>query len=129
MAITKEMLEKLRSVGWSFGEYEKTVGLGQVFHYQGVEHTIGGSWDASSLSEEDQTIIREGIWLPNTDDLMYWLWCEGVSVKISCTAGDGYFHSEGILSTGECLTGGGPDLQMCLYKLVFKVARHHHQIK
>jgi hypothetical protein len=61
MSITKQMMDKLLSVGFRFEEFEENLdGPGNVFFYNGVEHTIGG----------------------------------------------------------------GPDLQMCLYKLVLKVSRY-----
>ena len=48
MSITKEMMEKLLSVGFRFEEFEGHLeSPGEVFFYNGVEHTIGGRTLAS----------------------------------------------------------------------------------
>lgn len=128
MSITKEMMEKLRSVGFKFEELESNLGhSGEVFYYNGVEHTIGGAWDGSEISEKDKIIARDGLWLPNTDHLMFWLEWRNVSVKISYNSEDRYFYGEAVTEDGNIFTGGGPDLQMCLYKLVFKVSRYFQE--
>ena len=128
MSITKEMMEKLLSVGFRFEEFEGHLdGPGTVFFYNGVEHTLGGAWDGSPVSEEDKKIAREGLWLPDTDHLMLWLERSDVSVDISYSSDDGYFHGTAKTKDGETFEGGGPDLQMCLYKLVFKVCRYFNK--
>ncbi len=123
--MTKEMMEELISVGFRFEEFEGHLDSpGNVFFYDGVEHTIGGAWDGSPISEYDKIIARDGLWLPDTDHLMLWLRWRNVSVNISCSTEDRYFHGEATMENGVKFTGGGPDLQMCLYKLVFKLCRH-----
>ena len=128
MSITKEMMDKLLSVGFGFEELEGHLeSPGNVFFYNGVEHTLGGAWDGSPVREEDQKIAREGLWLPDTDHLMLWLERRDVSVDISYSSDEGYFHGTAKTEDGETFEGGGPDLQMCLYKLVFKVCRHFNK--
>ena len=128
MSITKQMMDKLLSVGFRFEEFEENLdGPGNVFFYNGTEHTLGGAWDGSPVSEEDKKIAREGFWLPDTDHLMLWLEWRDVSVDISDSSDDGYFHGTAKTEDGEAFEGGGPDIQMCLYKLVFKVCRHFNK--
>ena len=128
MSITIEMMDKLLSVGFGFEEIEGPLeSPGNVFFYNGVEHTLGGAWDGSPVSEEDKKIAREGLWLPDTDHLMLWLERRDVSVDISYSSDEGYFHGTAKTKDGEAFEGGGPDLQMCLYKLVFKVCRHFNK--
>ena len=128
MSITKQMMDKLLSVGFMFEEFEENLdGPGNVFFYNGTEHTIGGAWDGSPVSEEDKKIASEGLWLPDTDHLMLWLERSDVSVDISYSSDEGYFHGTAKTEDGEAFEGGGPDLQMCLYKLVFKVCRHFNK--
>ncbi|MBE6585212.1 MAG: hypothetical protein E7645_01650 [Ruminococcaceae bacterium] len=127
MAITKEMLEKLRNYNFSFGEYEKyTDGPGNVYYYEGMAHTIGGAWDGSPLSKADRKIIEEGIWLPSTEDLMIWLQKEKVSITISYDAKQGCFCGECVTETNEHFDDVGSNMQTCLYNLVFKVARYYY---
>ena len=128
MSITKEMMDKLLSVGFGFEELEGHLeSPGNVFFYNGTEHTLGGAWDGSPVSEENKKIAREGFWLPDTDHLMLWLERRAVSVDISYSSDEGYFHGTAKTEDGETFEGGGPDLQMCLYKLVFKVCRHFNK--
>lgn len=128
MSITKQMMDKLLSVGIRFEEFEENLdGPGNVFFYNGVEHTLGGAWNGSPVREEDKKIAREGLWLPDTDHLMLWLERRDVSVDISYSSDEGYFHGTAKTEDGEAFEGGGPDLQMCLYKLVFKVCRHFNK--
>ena len=128
MSITKQMMDKLLSVGFGFEELEGHLeSPGNVFFYNGVEHTLGGAWDGSPVSEENKKIAREGFWLPDTDHLMLWLERRDVSVDISYSSDEGYFHGTAKTEDGEAFEGGGPDLQMCLYKLVFKVCRHFNK--
>ena len=122
------MMKKLMSVGFRFEEFEGHLeSPGEVFFYNGVEHTIGGAWYCSPISEKDKIIAREGLWLPDTDHLMLWLEWHDISVNISYSSKDRYFHGEAKTEDGETFEGGGPDLQMCLYKLVFKVCRHFNK--
>ena len=128
MSITKQMMDKLLSVGFRFEEFEEHLDSpGNVFFYNGTQHTLGGAWDGSPVREEDQKIAREGLWLPDTDHLMLWLERRDVSVDISYSSDEGYFHGTAKTEDGETFEGGGPDLQMCLYKLVFKVCRHFNK--
>ncbi len=121
------MMEKLLSVGFRFEDSEGHLeSPGNVFFYNGVEHTIGGSWDGSPISEKDKIIARDGLWLPDTDQLMLWLEWHDISVNISYSSEDRYYHGTAKTEDGETFKGGGPDLQMCLYKLVFKVCRHFY---
>ena len=125
MSITKEMMEKLMSVGFRFEEFEGHLDSpGNVFFYNGVEHTIGGAWDGSPVGDEDKKIAREGLWLPDTDHLMLWLEWHDISVNISYSSKDRYFHGDAKTEDGKIFEGGGSDLQMCLYKLVLKVSRY-----
>ena len=125
MSITKEMMEKLLSVGFRFEEFEGHLeSPGEVFFYNGVEHTIGVAWDGSPISEKDKIIAREGLWLPDTNQLMLWLEWHDISVNISYSSEDRYYHGTAKTEDSETFEGGGPDLQMCLYKLVFKVSRY-----
>lgn len=122
------MMDKLLSVGFRFEEFEEHLDSPEnVFFYNGTEHTLGGAWDGSPVSEENKKIAREGLWLPDTDHLMLWLEWRDVSVDISYSSDDGYFHGTSKTKDGEAFEGGGPDLQMCLYKLVFKVCRHFNK--
>ena len=125
MSITKEMMEKLLSVGFRFEEFEGHLeSPGEVFFYNGVEHTIGGAWDGSPISEKDKIIAREGLWLPDINQLMLWLEWHDISVNISYSSKDRYYHGTAKTKDSETFEGGGPDLQMCLYKLVFMVSRY-----
>lgn len=122
------MMDKLLSVGFGFEELEGHLeSPGNVFFYNGTEHTLGGAWDGSPVSEENKKIAREGFWLPDTDHLMLWLERRDVSVDISYSSDEGYFHGTAKTEDVETFEGGGPDLQMCIYKLVFKVCRHFNK--
>lgn len=122
--MTKQMLEKLESVGFSMDWYKPYVkGPGSVFYFDN-EYTIGGRWDGSPISEKDQEIAEKGIWLPQIHHLLMWLDYNEISFKIEFSAENRYFYGTAIDKNGTVFNGSGPDFEMCLYKLIFKISRN-----
>ena len=124
--LTVEMINKLRNAGFSFPQMEENLcNPGNVFFYEDCEYVIGGKCDGSPLSAFDLKAAQEGIWLPNTDDLMLWIqWKADKDVSISYDNEKMYFYGEARGKDGKVYTGSGPDLLCCLYKLALKICKN-----
>ena len=127
MSITYEMMKELCKVGFCFENFEKAFQdpiccIGETFYYNGKEYFIG-DYDCSAISENDIEVIKNGTWLPNTDELMMWLQSKEIDVTIKYSDDDTYFYGEAKTKDGAVINGSGPDLEMCIYKLVLKTAR------
>lgn len=124
MYLTINMMRKLLLNGFSFKEFEHCCNIGMTFFYDNAEYTIGGHCnDSHQYSRLDRIVASEGIWLPNEGDLMRWLQLTDHSVEITYSDTDNYFHSKAINQKGDVFEGGGADLLMALYKLVFKICK------
>ncbi len=62
-------------------------------------------------------------WLPTLEDLLYWLRIKtAYDLELRYSAEADYY--QGIARRGDLVfTGGGPDLTVCVYKLVYKICR------
>ncbi len=139
--LTLEMVQKLKSVGFSFHDVFKNCsnsepvpfdkehycGQGMVYCFEGYDYVIGGKCEDSLMcfSEQDQKVAREGVWLPQEHDLIAWLqWKTDCDVSIDFVNAEGYFYGKATAKDGTVFTGSGPDLLCCLYKLTYKICRH-----
>lgn len=124
-SITKEMLEKLEAVGFSMEWYKPYAnGPGSVFYADNERYTIGGRWDGTPLSEKDQEIAAKGIWLPRIHELLMWFDYNEISFKIEFSAENRYFYGTAVDKNGTTFNGSGPDFEVCLYKLIFKILKN-----
>ncbi len=126
MSITYEMMKKLQAVKFRFKEFEnldEKCYIGERYFYKNNEYTIGGISDETPVTEFDIEVLKNGTWLPTTDELMLWLQTKNISLSIKYSADDMYFYSEAVTKDGNVINASGADLQMCIYKAVYKIAR------
>lgn len=127
MHITYEMMKTLRDAGFYFENFEKGLKdplccIGEMFYYNGREYKIGVT-DDSTITESHIEVIKNGTWLPDTDELMMWLQSKEVDVVIRYSDEDMYFYGEAKTKGGAVINGSGPDLKICIYKLALKTAK------
>lgn len=122
MNLTYHMVTKLRSVGFSFEQFEHMCSAGMTYYYDGKEYTIGDMCDRTSPTELEEKITREGTWLPSEGDLARWL--ELTDHEFEIKYEDSYYHGKATDESGNVFEGGGGDLLCCLYKMIFKICRN-----
>lgn len=121
--ITKYTLEKLKSVGFCFPEYEHNLNYGMCFYFENCEYIIGGSWDAP-LPQLSKKVAREGTWLPDTQQLVEWLQRSGFNFDIRWNDSEEVFTISAVdLKNGSAYTAHGIDLVNGLAKLIYKICK------
>ena len=121
MSLTYDMICKLHSVGFSFKQFEHLCSPGMTYYYEGNIYTIGGIWNGTPCTDSEQKIAREGVWLPQESDLARWLELTGHNMEIKYE--NSYYHGKATDAYGNISEGGGPDLQCCLYKMIYKICK------
>ena len=125
--LTLEMVEKLRSVGFSFPQFEQC-DIGKTYFFNGKEYTVGGFWGKNTYYEYEQMIAQKGVWLPDANDLFEWLKLTGHSVTVNYKSDERYYYGEAENGTGQFFKGSGADIECCLYKLIFKICRDSNPV-
>ena len=119
--ITPDMMRHLLSVGFIDPDYEHFLNYGMEFEHNDVCCYIGGRDDAD-FTPENQTVASEGLWLPDTDQLLSWLSRNDFSADIAMS--EGIFHITATdLQTSESYTGGGTPLAFALHKVIYKICK------
>jgi len=72
MNINISRAKKLYDKGFTYRFYQDNPHVGMVFYYNGNERILRGD-DNGELTENDLEIVKNGIWLPSSIHLMYWL--------------------------------------------------------
>ena len=126
--LTLEMTEKLHSVGFSFPQFEHSCNIGKTFSFNGKEYIISGSGGRSSYYEYERLIAQNGIWLPEAGDLFKWLELTGHSITINYKSEERYYYGEAENEAKQIFKGSGPDIECCLYKLIFKICRDSENV-
>lgn len=120
--ITEYMMQQLQSVGFSYPDYEHYLNFGMLYIWKGNTYRIGG-WEDGDFSENDRQAAAEGLWLPDSDQLLSWLNGCGFTVSMQSNA-DGYFHITATNSIdGNQYNGGGPLLSHALHKAIYKICK------
>ena len=121
--ITPYMMKKLQDVGFSYPDFEHHLNYGMVYAYRGSEHFIGANCD-SDFSDEDRAAAREGLWLPDSDQLLSWLQSNGFDLSIALDSQQPrYSISAKDLHNSACYTGGGYPLAFALHKVIYKICK------
>ena len=120
--ITIDTMKMLKSVGFSYPEYEHALNNGMLYYYNGDEYFIGG-FTMNSFSSLDHEVAKHGQWLPYASQLLKWLQNTDFSVIISTDA-DTYFSVQAKdLINGEIYSCGGATCANALAKLIFKICK------
>lgn len=121
--ISIEMVQKLRSVGFSFEECEHFLNLGSMFYFDGCEYCIGGN-ALAEFTDRDKEIASTGIWLPTDEDLLEWLKLVGFDVYIALKADTRLFDVKAIDQENQRqYRAGHSDLSIALAKLIYKICK------
>ena len=121
--LSYEQMQKLKSVGFTYPEYEHLLNLGMVYYYHGREYFIGG-YDCSGYTETDRIIAQEGCWLPSGEQLLRWLAQIEFSVNILWDTDRQCFNINAIDShTKSCYCANGKVLTYTLANLVYKICK------
>lgn len=121
MNLTYDMMTKLKSVGFTFEQFEHLCSPGMTYYCDGKEYTIGGTWDGAPCSENDQKVAREGTWLPEEGDLVRWLELTNHSIEIKYE--DSYYQGKATDEADNAFVGGGADMLCCLNKIIYKICK------
>lgn len=120
--ITEYMMRQLQDVGFTYPDYEHHLNFGMVFLWQGEPFHIGGHEDRD-FSEADHQAAAEGLWLPDSSQLLDWLKGCGFTLSIQLD-NDGYYHITATDPTGGSqYTGGGLLLSHALHKVIYKICK------
>lgn len=121
--ITFEMVNKLKSVNFSFPEYEHFLNLGMIYYFRGDEYFIGGS-DTDPFSETDKIVASEGCWLPTDTQLLEWLESVQIDAFIHLAAGTGeYFIQATDRQNGACYKASGKPLAFVVANVIYKICK------
>jgi hypothetical protein len=121
--LTLEMVEKLRSVGFSFPQLEHECNRGKTYFLNGKEYIISGNSGGNSYYEYERMIAKIGVWLPDVGDLFKWLELTGHNVTISYKSDERYYYGEAENAEKQTFKGSGPTIECCLYKIIYKICR------
>ena len=120
--ITEYMIRQLQSVGFSYPDYEHHLNFGMVYAWNSGTYRIGGCEDGT-FSKTDRQAAAEGLWLPDSDQLLSWLKGCGFTVSMQLDA-DGYCHVTATDSgSGNQYSGSGPVLSHALHKAIYKICK------
>ena len=119
-------MEKLRKVGFNFGEDEHLCWPGCVYYWNGKNYIIGGYDDVkyNGVTETDQKAAAEGSRLATVSDLLWYIEDNGYSFEIKRSTEDRYYYANFIGDNGHTFSASGPSFDIFLYKGVFKIARY-----
>lgn len=125
--ITYETMQKLKSVGFSYPDYEHFLNSGMMYDVQGEQYLISGN-SVDGFSEQDRLAAQEGCWLPDGEQLLKWLQNNGFAVTIQWDAAERYFHvmaKDGL--SGTEYSRGGPTFADALALLIYKICNLLHE--
>lgn len=121
--ISLQTMQKMKSVGFSYPEYEHFLNFGMCYYYNGSEYWIGGAAECE-FTERDRLVARDGIWLPDELQLYEWLQKNKFDISVDWSADDGYFHLRATDKiNGHQYSAGGIDLSNSLAKLIYKICK------
>lgn len=119
-------MEKLRKVGFNFGEDEHLCWTGCVYYWNGENYIIGG-YDESrynGYTETDRKAAKDGSRLATVSDLLWYIEDNGYSFEIKRSTEDRYYYANFVGDNGHIFSASGPEFDIFLYKAVFKIARY-----
>jgi len=117
------MVCKMKTVGFSYPEYEHFLNYGMVYYYLEDEYIIGGPCDAD-FSEQDRKVAQEGVWLPDTTQLLSWLDACLITYKIHWNSTANCYNIEMIDELlGAKFCSGGIILVDALAKGIIKLCK------
>ena len=119
--ITPDMMRQLLSVGFRDPDHEHFLNCGMVFEHDRFCCYIGGREDAD-FTPEDQQTASEGLWLPDTDQLLSWLSRNDFAADIRMSNGNFIVRAVD-QQTGSSYTGGGYPLAFALHKVIYKICK------
>ncbi len=118
-------MEKLRKVGFNFGEDEHLCWPGCVYYWNGKNYIIGGEdIKCKEITETDKKAAEEGSRLATVSDLLWYIEDNGYSFEIKRSTEDRYYYADFIGDNGHKFSASGPGFDIFLYKSVFKIARY-----
>lgn len=124
--ITIGTLQKMRSAGFSYPDYEHFLNYGMVYRYNGEEYFIGGSSDGD-FTDQDREAAEHGEWLPEASQLLSWLTDTDFSVEI-CVEDGAYFLIRATDKTdGTPYRGGGYTLANALARVIIKICKSNRR--
>ena len=124
--ITIETLHNLKSVGFSYPEYEHLLNRGMIYYYEGTEYFVGG-FSNNGFTPKDIEVVRSGVWLPTAIQLMKWL--NNTDFIFTLTSDENDYYT--VLATdtvnGARYKGGGLTSANALAKTIFKICKSHQR--
>ena len=80
--ITAHTMRRLVAAGFRFPDYEGFLDYGMVYNHQNDDYYIGG-YSRTPFDKEMQLVVDEGIWLPDSEQLLSWLQLTGFNVSVN----------------------------------------------
>ena len=91
--ITVNQYRDLKSVGFSYPEYEHDLNSGRIFFYNNDEYFIGG-FCTKEFTEMDIEVAQNGEWLPDDSQLFEWLHQTGFEIRTEAFPDNFYLYIE-----------------------------------
>lgn len=126
--ITVQTMRKLQSVGFCYPEYEGFLNYGMVFNYQGDDFYIGGL-SGTPLGKELHWISTDGVWLPDSEQLLNWLQMANFNVSVQIDAKTLAFSILAIDNeNGAQYEAEAFNLVQCAANVVYKICKSQKRL-
>ena len=121
--VTYDQMVKLKTVGFSFPDFEHDLSGGMVYYYEGNCYVIGGPW-RGKFTQQDQLVAKLGHWLPDDSLLWDWLYRNEFDVTYHWSDADQRFYLFAIDSIdNQQYSAVGEVLVYTLSELVYKICQ------
>lgn len=119
--------EELKKIGFQFPDYEHFCEAGMTYWYNKKEYVIGGFWDQKQTAF-DHEVAENGVWLPDSEQLMEWLQRNDFDVIIHWNDALQYFDVHATdMQTSTRYDAGGGDICNSLGKLIKKICKSNER--
>ncbi|AYB38249.1 hypothetical protein [Brevibacillus laterosporus] len=120
MYLSKEQATILHNLGFQKSYYEGEVSPFDFYSYDEEEWILGGRILPQGELLAPEKIVSRGVWLPSTQDLIYWLSDHHYTFTIECKEKGFGYKIKASKSEKEFSEKGGT-LEFTLYKLIVKI--------
>lgn len=118
-----ETVKKMKSVGFSYPDYDHFLNKGMVYSHLGDEYVIGG-YSLAGFSKEDQCVSENGCWLPDESHLLSWLNANSFSYTVQWSHDDQRYQVQAHdMLCGVNYNSSGLDLVNALAKVIIKICK------
>ena len=125
MNISIMVAQELYDLGFSYRHYKEHISKGMVYYYDNNEWVIGGNAN-EPITDFQEKIVKNGIWLPSENHLIEWLLDNDFTFSI--VNNDGFFEVNCLDSiTGTKYSAKLPTLEFAIAAIIKKILKKHER--